>query len=78
MDVRMRDQQFETFLCYNHNREIFLNTQNSKTSVLEQILTNFSHQLTLLYSKHLLVILKPKPVRQADGSHHSRSLIEES
>lgn len=37
--------------------------------------TKFSHQLTLLYSKHFL---KPKPVRQADGSHHSRSLIEES
>lgn len=37
MDVRMRDQQFETFLCYNHNGEIFLNTQSSTTSVLEQI-----------------------------------------
>lgn len=33
MDVRMRDQQFEPFVT----TEIFLNTQSSTTSVLEQI-----------------------------------------
>lgn len=63
MDVRMRDQQFETFLCYNHNRDIPEHTEFNNFRFGTNFSTNFSHQLTLLYSKHLLVILKPKPVR---------------
>lgn len=63
MDVRMRDQQFEPFLCYN--RDIPEHTEFNNFCFGTNFSTKFSHQLTLLYSKHFL---KPKPVRQADGS----------
>lgn len=59
--------------CYN--RDIPEHTEFNNFCFGTNFSTKFSHQLTLLYSKHFL---KPKPVRQADGSHHSRSLIEES